>query len=92
MTVIVPKPQKTDYEKLLFATEIAYKELVIKAVENDFLSFDPGMAKNLAYLPDQAISQRFKEVCRDILNLLKKLEEESKSAQNIDDEQGQGVE
>lgn len=61
----VPKPtQKTDYQHVEFATEIAFHALQGEAGK---LIPNVSLVAGLMYLRDQALTQEFREVCRKVL-------------------------
>lgn len=67
MTVDVPQPEMSDAEKVNFATETAFAELIRQAA-NQGLNLLP--IPNLMYLPSQEVTQQFQDACRAVLELL----------------------
>lgn len=64
MTIKVPKPEMTDYERARFATEVAFNELV-KQAKAMGLQISPVMG--LMYLPTQALTRQFQDACKAVL-------------------------
>lgn len=72
--VDVPQPENDDYNKLQFATEVACDALINRAIKDGLLPFPVN--PHLMYLPDQAVTQQFKDACKAVIDCLKKSEQQ----------------
>lgn len=59
-----PEPEKTDYGRTQYATEVAFGSL-ISAAKSSGLDLQPVMG--LMYLPSQELTRQFQVACQDIL-------------------------
>ena len=69
----LPKPEEIAVDQLQFATEVACTTLVDHAIKSGLLpmAVNPG----LMYLPDEGVTERFKEACAAVIDCLKKAEQ-----------------
>jgi hypothetical protein len=62
--IVPPIPELSDYEKINYATEVAFGALLEQARSLGY----PLSAMGLMYLPDQAITRQFQEACRAVIH------------------------
>lgn len=68
MNINIPNQvEMTDYEKVNFATEVAFNTLLVQARQRG-LSIEPVMG--LMYLPEQKLTSDFQAACRSIIKSL----------------------
>lgn len=77
MEIEVPKPEIDDYSRLQFATEVACDALIDRAIHDGLLPI--AINPHLMYLPDQAVTQKFKDACKSVIDCLKQSETDPKS-------------
>jgi hypothetical protein len=62
----VKKIEKTPYDNLQFAIEVAWGSLVDRAIKNGLLPKEKKPA-GLMYMPTQEVTQQFKSACEAVL-------------------------